>query len=453
MALVAGLGAFLGHLFPVWLKFKGGKGVATYIGVLLGLYWPAALIFVGLWIGMAALFRYSSLSALTASLVTPVLLYLVLSRFQLAEITLFMTVLLWIKHHENIGRLLRGKRKQDRIEVETGAGRRRGCRQRRHMSAGQEDKTRCLTEEQRLAWLRLIRSENIGPSTFRDLLDHAGSAERALELLPALSRRGGKRSHRLCSEQDAIDELAAHRRFGARLVAQGEADYPPHLQHIDSPPPLLSIKGGPVTANPQTAAIVGARNASLSGRKLAAAFARDLGAHGFAIASGLARGIDAAAHEAALATGTLAVFAGGLSVLYPPEHERLLSALLDAGGAAISEMSFGWKPRGRDFPRRNRLISGVSLGVVVIEAAKASGSLHTARFALEQNRDIYAVPGSPLDPRSEGANGLIRQGATLARSARDVLEGTGGTHSDRATAVSRPVGNRLPASACRCRPR
>jgi len=302
------------------------------------------------------------------------------------------------------------------------------------MSAGQEDKTRCLTEEQRLAWLRLIRSENIGPSTFRDLLDHAGSAERALELLPALSRRGGKRSHRLCSEQDAIDELEAHRRFGARLVAQGEADYPPHLQHIDSPPPLLSIKGGPVTANPQMAAIVGARNASLSGRKLAAAFARDLGAHGFAIASGLARGIDAAAHEAALATGTLAVFAGGLSVLYPPEHEHLLSALLDAGGAAISEMPFGWKPRGRDFPRRNRLISGVSLGVVVIEAAKASGSLHTARFALEQNRDIYAVPGSPLDPRSEGANGLIRQGATLARSARDVLEGLAGR-----TAIELPL--------------
>ncbi|WP_420336816.1 DNA-processing protein DprA [Roseibium sp.] len=294
------------------------------------------------------------------------------------------------------------------------------------MNASHENKSRCLTEEQRLAWLRLIRSENVGPSTFRDLLDHAGSAEKALEILPALSRRGGKRSYRLCSEQDAIDELEAHRRFGARLVARGEPDYPPHLQHIDSPPPLLSIKGGPVTANPQMAAIIGARNASLSGRKLAAAFARDLGAHGFAIASGLARGIDAAAHEAAVPTGTVGVFAGGLNVLYPPEHGPLLAAILDAGGAAISEMPFGWKPRGRDFPRRNRLISGVSLGVVVIEAAKASGSLHTARFALEQNRDIYAVPGSPLDPRSEGANGLIRQGATLARSARDVLEGLAG---------------------------
>jgi len=169
-------------------------------------------------------------------------------------------------------------------------------------------------------------------------------------------------------------------------------------------------------------AIVGARNASLSGRKLASMFARDLGSHGFGIASGLARGIDAAAHEAATPSGTVAVFAGGIDVLYPPEHGRLLQALLDAGGAAISEMPFGLKPRGREFPRRNRLISGLSLGVIVIEAARASGSLHTARYALEQNRDIFAVPGSPLDPRSEGANGLIRQGATLVTSADDVLD-------------------------------
>ncbi|MBG6146685.1 DNA processing protein [Labrenzia sp. EL_142] len=293
------------------------------------------------------------------------------------------------------------------------------------MSGATSNKTRCLSESQRLAWLRLIRSENIGPATFRDLLNHTGSAEKALELLPELSRRGGKRSYRLCSEDDAADELEAHRHFGARLVALGEADYPPHLKHIDGPPPLLSVKGGAVTSTPRMIAIVGARNASLSGRKLAGSFARDLGTHGFAIASGLARGIDAAAHEAALQTGTLAVFAGGLNVLYPPEHEQLLAALIETGGAAVSEMPFGWKPRGRDFPRRNRLISGVSLGVVVIEAAKKSGSLHTARYALEQNRDIYAVPGSPLDPRSEGANGLIRQGAILARSAEDVLEDLG----------------------------
>lgn len=291
------------------------------------------------------------------------------------------------------------------------------------MSGPEIYKTRSLTEAQRLAWLRLIRSENIGPATFRDLLNHTGSAERALEFLPELSRRGGKKRYRLCSQEDALAELEAHDRFGARLVAIGEADYPTHLRHIDGPPPLLSVKGGQVTTNSRMVAIVGARNASMSGRKLASAFARDLGKQGFAIASGLARGIDAAAHDASISTGTVAAFAGGLNMLYPPEHDRLLGAILEAGGAAISEMPFGWKPRGRDFPRRNRLISGVSLGVVVIEAAKASGSLHTARYALEQNRDIYAVPGSPLDPRSEGANGLIRQGAILARSAEDVLEG------------------------------
>ncbi|MBN9670115.1 DNA-processing protein DprA [Roseibium aggregatum] len=327
------------------------------------------------------------------------------------------------------------------------------------MTGLDEDKTVRLSEAERLAWLRLIRSENIGPATFRDLLSHAGSAEDALELLPELSRRGGRKSYQLCSEDDAQAEMEAHRKHGARLVALGEADYPPHLRHIDGPPPLLSVKGGDTLARPKMLAVVGARNASLSGRKLSGMFARDLGAHGFAIASGLARGIDAAAHEAALSTGTVAVFAGGIDRLYPPEHARLLDAILETGGSAISEMPLGWKPRGRDFPRRNRLISGTSLGVIVIEAAKASGSLHTARFALEQNRDIFAVPGSPLDPRSEGANGLIRQGAALVTSAEDILEslagrlepelplGTGLLEPDRA----RPSGQRSPNEAVRDR--
>jgi len=285
-----------------------------------------------------------------------------------------------------------------------------------------KDKTDSLCEAERLAWLQLIRSENIGPVTFAELLLHCGSARKALELLPELSRRGGRKSYRLCSRQAAEDEFAAHERIGARLVALGDAAYPPHLRHIDGPPPLLSVLGGDIISRERMIAVVGARNASLSGRKLAGHFAQALGAEGFGIASGLARGIDAAAHEAALRSGTIAVFAGGIDILYPPEHDRLLAGLLQAGGAAISEMPFGWKPRGRDFPRRNRLISGLSLGVIVIEAAKASGSLHTARYALEQNREIFAVPGSPLDPRSEGANGLIRQGATLVTSARDVLE-------------------------------
>ncbi|UES57450.1 DNA-protecting protein DprA [Roseibium aggregatum] len=283
-----------------------------------------------------------------------------------------------------------------------------------------------LSEAERLAWLRLIRSENVGPVTFAELLKHAGSAQRALELLPDLARRGGKAS-RICPLEDAEAELDAHGRIGARLIGLHEPDYPQHLRHIDGPPPLLSVKGGTsALTRERMIAIVGARNASLSGRKLATRFAQGLGAEGFSIVSGLARGIDAAAHEASLQSGTIAVFAGGINVLYPPEHDRLLAAVLDTGGAVISEMPLGWKPRSRDFPRRNRLISGLSLGVIVIEAAKASGSLHTARYALEQNRDIFAVPGSPLDPRSEGANGLIRQGAALVSTADDVLEGLGG---------------------------
>lgn len=280
-----------------------------------------------------------------------------------------------------------------------------------------------LTQGQRLAWLRLIRSENVGPTTFRDLINHYGTAERALEALPALSRRGGKSAIRLCPPEDAEAELRAHEKAGCRLVALGEVGYPPHLRHIDGPPPLLSVLGGDALAHPRMLAIIGARNASLSGRKLAATLSGNLTSEGFVIASGLARGIDAAAHEAALGGGTVAVFAGGVDVLYPPEHGELLAAILDNGGNAISEMPLGWKPRGRDFPRRNRLISGISLGIIVIEAARASGSLHTARFAIEQNREIFAVPGSPLDPRSEGANRLIQQGAALITSSNDVLEG------------------------------
>lgn len=283
-----------------------------------------------------------------------------------------------------------------------------------------------LTEAQRLAWLRLIRSENVGPATFRDLLNHCGSAEAALAALPGLSRRAGKPAIRVCPLSDAEAEVEAHARIGARLVALGEPDYPPHLRHIDGPPPLISLAGGSASSRPLAIALVGARNASLSGQKLARQIARDLSDAGYLTVSGLARGIDAAAHEASLDGGTLAVFAGGIDVLYPLENEALAHRIASSGGSLLSEMPFGWKPRARDFPRRNRLISGISLGVVVIEAAKGSGSLHTARFALDQNRDIFAVPGSPLDPRSEGANALIRQGATLIRDASDVIEALAG---------------------------
>ena len=281
-----------------------------------------------------------------------------------------------------------------------------------------------MGEASRRAWLRLIRSENVGPVTFRDLVNHFGSAREALDALPELARRGGARGRiRIASEVEVDRELAAAAAMGARFVALGEPDYPAHLRTIEGPPPLLALKGGPGVCRRHGVAIVGARNASLAGRKMAALMARGLGEAGYVTVSGLARGIDAAAHEASLDTGTVAVFAGGLDRLYPPENEGLAGRIVDSGGALISEMPFGWEPRARDFPRRNRLISGIALGVVVIEAAARSGSLHTARFAAEQGREVFAVPGSPLDPRAEGTNDLIRQGATLVANAAQVVEG------------------------------
>ena len=208
--------------------------------------------------------------------------------------------------------------------------------------------------------------------------------------------------------------------MGVRLIALGEPDYPLRLQMIDDAPPLIAARGDVAALALSQVAVVGARNASGAGVKFAERIARDLGEAGFGIVSGLARGIDAAAHRASLATGTIAVLAGGHDHIYPPEHVGLADAIV-ADGALISEMPSDWEPRGRDFPRRNRLISGLALGVVVIEAARRSGSLITARMALEQGREVFAVPGSPLDPRCEGSNGLLKQGATLVTEAADVI--------------------------------
>jgi DNA processing protein len=278
-----------------------------------------------------------------------------------------------------------------------------------------------LTDEQRLDWLRLIRSGNVGPRTFRSLLNHTGSARAALAALPDLARRGGaSKTARICSREDAEGEMEAARMFGVRFVALGEPEYPPRLQSIDDAPPLLAVRGNIAVLASSMVAIVGARNASAVGVKFAQRLARELGEAGFVISSGLARGIDAAAHRASLATGTVAVLAGGQDKIYPPEHADLLESIL-ADGAAISEMPLGWEPRARDFPRRNRLISGLALGVVIVEAAKRSGSLITARMALEQGREVFAVPGSPLDPRSEGTNALLKQGATLVTEAADII--------------------------------
>jgi DNA processing protein len=278
-----------------------------------------------------------------------------------------------------------------------------------------------LTDEQRLDWLRLIRSENVGPRTFRALVNHYGGARAALAALPDLARRGGAaggvRVHPLA---EAERELKAARALGVELVALGEPDYPLRLQMIDDAPPLIAVRGNAAVLAHSTVAVVGARNASAAGIKFAERLARELGEAGFAVASGLARGIDAAAHRGSRVTGTIAVLAGGHNRIYPPEHGELADSILH-DGAVISEMPLDWEPRGRDFPRRNRLISGLSLGVVVIEAARRSGSLITARLALEQGREVFAVPGSPLDPRCEGSNGLLKQGATLVTEAADVV--------------------------------
>ncbi|PST21211.1 DNA-protecting protein DprA [Rhizobium sp. JAB6] len=280
-----------------------------------------------------------------------------------------------------------------------------------------------LTEKQRIAWLRLIRSDNVGPSTFRDLINHYGSAEAALAMLPELSQRGDStRAVRIADERDALRELEAVHRFGARFVGIGEPDYPPALREIDGAPPLLAVKGNMSVATRPAIGMVGSRNASISGAKFTAMVARACGDAGYAVVSGLARGIDTAAHRASLATGTIAAMAGGLDQPYPPENIGLLNDIWDGNGLAVSEMPFGWEPRARDFPRRNRLIAGISLGVVVVEAATRSGSLITARLAGEFGRLVFAVPGSPLDPRCEGTNGLLKDGAMIVTSPDDVVD-------------------------------
>ncbi len=279
-----------------------------------------------------------------------------------------------------------------------------------------------LTDAERIDRLRLIRSDNVGPRTYRSLVAHCGSARAALERLPELAKRGGARQIRIGREEDARAELAACKRLGVDLLAPEETGYPPRLATIDDAPPLLGVRGAHDILMRQMIAIVGSRNASAAGLKFAGQLARGLGGAGFAIISGLARGIDGAAHRGSIASGTVAVLAGGHDRIYPPEHVDLLTAITDANGAAISEMPPGHEPRAHDFPRRNRLISGAALGVVVVEAAQRSGSLITARLANEQGREVFAVPGSPLDPRAAGTNGLIKQGATLVTEASDVIQ-------------------------------
>jgi DNA processing protein len=278
-----------------------------------------------------------------------------------------------------------------------------------------------LAAAERLAWLRLIRSENVGPVTFHQLIARFGSATAALEALPEIANRGGRaKPLTICPASAAEREIEAVARLGARLVARCEPDYPPALAAIDDAPPLLTVKGRTELATRRAVAVVGARNASANGRRFAREIATHLGAAGLLVVSGLARGIDAAAHEGSLDSGTLAVLAGGIDAVYPEENRRLHETIAEHG-LLVAEMPVGTVPQARHFPRRNRIISGIALGVLVVEAAERSGSLITARFALEQGREVFAVPGSPLDPSCKGTNRLIRDGATLVEAADDIL--------------------------------
>ncbi len=279
-----------------------------------------------------------------------------------------------------------------------------------------------LSQPEKLDWLRLIRSENVGPITFYRLLEHFGSAAHALEAAPELSRHGGRaRAVKVCAKAAAVREMETLEELGAKLIARGEPDYPPLMGHMEDPPPLISVLGHPHLLTKKAVAVVGARNASANGSNFAARIARELGEAKFLVVSGMARGIDAAAHAGALDSGTVAVLGGGVDVVYPKENRDLYDEIAGRG-AVISEMPPGTKPLARHFPQRNRLISGMSRGVVVIEAALRSGSLITARMALDQDREVFAVPGFPSDPRARGTNNLIRQGAVVCESAKDVLD-------------------------------
>lgn len=274
-----------------------------------------------------------------------------------------------------------------------------------------------LSFTERRDWLRLIRTQNVGPVSFRDLINRYGDAATALEALPSLIRKkpiNPPRPDQVEAEMDYAD------RMGVRLICAIEPDYPKYLRALDPPPPVISVLGRVDVLHRPCVAIIGSRNASAIGQRFANTLAADLGRAGYCIVSGLARGIDSSAHHGSLASGTIAVLGGGVDHIYPRENAEL-HAQISKSGAILSESPLGYRATARDFPRRNRIISGLSRGVVVIEAAERSGTLITARYALEQNREVMAAPGSPLDPRTKGCNRLIRDGAHLIESAEDVM--------------------------------
>lgn len=273
-----------------------------------------------------------------------------------------------------------------------------------------------------VAAIRLIRSENVGPVTYHQLIQRFGSAEQALDALPELAAKGGrKKPIAIASESDVMQEIATAQKLGANILQHGTVDYPDLLQHTADAPPILYAKGQLALLSKPSIGMVGARNASANGQKFAQHLARELGQADYVVTSGLARGIDTAAHTGALATGTIGVIASGIDLVYPKENQKLYDQLFE-NGLVLSEFAPGIEPIARHFPARNRIISGLSKGVVVVEAAIKSGSLITAKFALEQGREVFAVPGSPLDPRCKGTNGLIKDGAIMVESARDILD-------------------------------
>ncbi|KUJ80455.1 DNA processing protein DprA [Ruegeria marisrubri] len=277
------------------------------------------------------------------------------------------------------------------------------------------------TEEERFSWLRLLRSRKVGPATFRRLLREHGTAQNALAALPEMARAAGIEDYETCPPGIVEAELRAARAVNARLLCLGDADFPPALVDLQDAPPMLWAIGDPNLLKRPVIALVGARNCSSLGSRMARSLARDLGEQGYVVVSGLARGIDTSAHLAALDSGTVAVMAGGVDVIYPAENMKLAERIAERG-LRLSEQPLGTVPQARHFPRRNRIISGLAQAVVVVEAAARSGSLITARDALDQGREVLAVPGHPFDARAAGCNMLIRDGAILVRDAQDVID-------------------------------